>query len=99
LPDRHRIRRSNIVCAESMPGEEALLEEFIDVHLAATPERRLLGQLVALWRNRCRFRVSVARPPIEAARAAATIRDRSLVISRLLVAGSSSRTQVSSCGK
>jgi hypothetical protein len=44
--DRPGIRRSNIVCAEPMPGEEAFLEEFIEAHLAATPEHRLLGQLV-----------------------------------------------------
>lgn len=44
--DRPRIRRSNIVCAEPMPGEEAFLNEFIDTHLSTTPERRLLGQLV-----------------------------------------------------
>jgi hypothetical protein len=44
--DRPRIRRSNIVCAEPMPGEEAFLDEFIEAHLAATPERKLLGQLV-----------------------------------------------------
>ena len=44
--DRPRIRRSNIVCAEPMPGEEAFLEEFIEAHLSATPEHKLLGQLV-----------------------------------------------------
>ena len=44
--DRPRIRRSNIVCAEPMPGEEAFLDEFIETHLAATPERKLLGQLI-----------------------------------------------------
>lgn len=44
--DRPRIRRSNIVCAESMPGEEAFLNEFIEEHLSPTPERKLLGQLV-----------------------------------------------------
>ena len=43
---RPRIRRSNIVCAEPMPGEAAFLDEFIETHLAATPERKLLGQLV-----------------------------------------------------
>jgi hypothetical protein len=42
---RPQIQRSNIVCAEPMPGEEALLEEFIREHLSATPEDRLLGQL------------------------------------------------------
>jgi hypothetical protein len=44
--DRPRIRRSNIVCAEPMPGEEALLNEFIERHLSATPELRLVAQLV-----------------------------------------------------
>jgi hypothetical protein len=44
--ERPRIRRSNIVCAEPMPGEGAFLEEFIEAHLAATPEDKLLGQLV-----------------------------------------------------
>jgi Eco57I restriction-modification methylase len=44
--NRPCIRRSNIVCAEPMPGEEAFLDEFIEAHLAATPEHRLLGQLV-----------------------------------------------------
>ena len=44
--NRPRIRRSNIVCAEPMPGDEAFLEEFIATHLSATPEGKLLGQLV-----------------------------------------------------
>jgi hypothetical protein len=44
--ERPRIRRSNIVCAEPMPGEEAFLNEFIEAHLSPTPERKLLGQLV-----------------------------------------------------
>ena len=44
--DRPRIRRSNIVCAEPMPGEEKFLEEFTAAHLITTPERKLLGQLV-----------------------------------------------------
>jgi len=48
---RPQIRRSNIVCAEPMPGEEALLKEFIERHLSATPELRLVGQLV-----RCVFK-------------------------------------------
>jgi hypothetical protein len=43
--DRPRIRRSNIVCAEPMPGEESLLNEFIERHLSATPELRLVAQL------------------------------------------------------
>jgi hypothetical protein len=44
--DRPRIRRSNVVCAEPMPGETRLLEEFITTELAATPEQQVLGQLV-----------------------------------------------------
>ena len=44
--DRPQIRRSNIVCAEPMPGEEALLSEFIETHLSATAEQQLVGQLV-----------------------------------------------------
>ena len=44
--DRPRFRRSNIVCAEPMPGEEAFLDEFIVAQLSVTPERKLLGQLV-----------------------------------------------------
>jgi len=44
--ERPRIRRSNIVCAEPMPGEESLLNEFIERHLSATPELRLVAQLV-----------------------------------------------------
>jgi hypothetical protein len=44
--DRPQIRRSNVVCAEPMPGEESLLQEFLDKHLSADPERQLLGQLV-----------------------------------------------------
>ncbi len=44
--DRPRVRRSNVVCAEPMPGEESLLHEFLDEHLSADPERQLLGQLV-----------------------------------------------------
>lgn len=44
--DRPRIRRSNIVCAEPMPGDVAFLDEFTTAHLSATPEDKLLGQLV-----------------------------------------------------
>lgn len=44
--DRPQIERSNVVCAEPMPGEESLLQEFLDVHLSGDPERQLLGQLV-----------------------------------------------------
>lgn len=43
---RPQIRKSNIVCAEPMPGEERLLDEFIEQFLADTPEQRLVGQLV-----------------------------------------------------
>lgn len=44
--DRPQIRRSNIVCAETIPGEASLLQDFIDKHLSDTPESRLLGQLL-----------------------------------------------------
>jgi len=44
--DRPQIKRSNIVCAEPMPGEEALLSEFIETRLSATAEQQLVGQLV-----------------------------------------------------
>jgi hypothetical protein len=44
--ERPQIRKSNIVCAEPMPGEEQLLDEFIGQHLADMPEQRLVGQLV-----------------------------------------------------
>ena len=43
---RPQIRRSNIVCAEPMPGEADLLEEFIAKHFADTTEKRLLGAFV-----------------------------------------------------
>lgn len=43
---RPTIRRSNIVCAEAMPGEETFFNEFIEAHLSATPEMRLLSQLL-----------------------------------------------------
>jgi hypothetical protein len=46
LVKRPRIRRSNIVCAEPMPGEEAFLDEFIEGQLSGTAEKNLLGQLV-----------------------------------------------------
>jgi hypothetical protein len=39
--DRPRVRRSNIVCAEPMPGSHEMLEEFV-----ATLEPDLLGELV-----------------------------------------------------
>ena len=44
--DRPQIRRSNIVCAEPMPGETDLLEEFVTKHFSETPEKRLLGEFV-----------------------------------------------------
>jgi hypothetical protein len=44
--ERPQIRRSNIVCAEPMPGERDLLEEFIEKQLSSTAELRLIGQLV-----------------------------------------------------
>lgn len=43
VANRPRITRSNIVCAEPMPGERELLEEFI-----ASLQPRLLGQLVRI---------------------------------------------------
>jgi hypothetical protein len=39
--DRPKITRSNIVCAEPMPGEQAMLKEFV-----AQLEPKLLGQLI-----------------------------------------------------
>ena len=39
--DRPQITRSNLVCAEPMPGEAHMLKEFI-----GEPERKLLGQLL-----------------------------------------------------
>ncbi len=44
--DRPQIRRSNIVCAEPMPGEADLLEEFVTKHFSEKPEKRLLGEFV-----------------------------------------------------
>jgi hypothetical protein len=46
LSQRPQIQKSNVVCAEPMPGEERLLSEFLEWHLASTPEQRLVGQLV-----------------------------------------------------
>ena len=43
---RPQIRRSNIACAEPMPGEAAFLEEFIAQHLSGDPERQFLAGLV-----------------------------------------------------
>lgn len=46
LQDRPSVRRSNIVCAEPMPGEAAFLAEFIETHFSANAEGKLLGQLL-----------------------------------------------------
>ncbi len=43
---RPRVATIRVVCAEPMPGEESLLQEFLDNQLSATPEDRVLGQLV-----------------------------------------------------
>ena len=48
--DRPRIRESGIVCAEPMPGEEDLLEAYVEKLEAKGPEGRLLGDLVReIW--------------------------------------------------
>jgi hypothetical protein len=44
--ERPQIRRSNIVCAEPMPGEESFLNEFIEEQFSGSSEKNLLGQLV-----------------------------------------------------
>jgi hypothetical protein len=44
--DRPRIVRSNIVCAEPMPGNSDLLEEFLQKHLSSDAEGQLLTVLV-----------------------------------------------------
>jgi len=46
LSERPQIQKSNIVCAEPMPGEERLLDEFLEQHLVDTPEQQVVGQLV-----------------------------------------------------
>ncbi|MEI6341109.1 MAG: hypothetical protein WCR07_04065 [Verrucomicrobiota bacterium] len=47
--DRPAVRRSNIVCAEPMPGERDLLREFVQQHFPA-PERALfLSFLENVW--------------------------------------------------
>ena len=43
---RPQIQKSNVICAEPMPGEVALLHEFLECHLSETPEQRLVRQLV-----------------------------------------------------
>ena len=44
--DRPQIRKSHVVCAEPMPGNRQLLEEFIAAHLAGTPENEILAKLL-----------------------------------------------------
>ncbi len=44
--DRPQVAISRIVCAEPMPGEEPLLQEFLNSSLSVTPEDRMLGQFV-----------------------------------------------------
>ncbi|WP_425395410.1 BREX-1 system adenine-specific DNA-methyltransferase PglX [Aeoliella sp.] len=44
--NRPAVDRSNIVCAEPMPGEAAFLEEFITKHLSADAEGQFLASLV-----------------------------------------------------
>lgn len=43
---RPTIAKSNIVCAEPMPGEAAFLDEFVKEHLSSSAEDRFLGTLV-----------------------------------------------------
>jgi len=43
---RPQIRRSNVVCAEQMPGDEGLLPEFITRQLSETPEDRVIGEML-----------------------------------------------------
>lgn len=48
--DRPRIQKSGIVCAEPMPGEEDLLEAYVEKLREKGPEGRLLGDLVeVIW--------------------------------------------------
>ena len=44
--DRPQIRKSHVVCAEPMPGNRKLLDEFIAAHLVATPENEILAKLL-----------------------------------------------------
>lgn len=44
--DRPQIRKSHVVCAEPMPGNRQLLDEFIAAHLMGTPENEILGKLL-----------------------------------------------------
>ena len=43
---RPQIKKSHVVTAEPMPGDAALLDEFITRCLSRTPEEKLLGQLL-----------------------------------------------------
>lgn len=43
---RPRIRKSNVVCAEPMPGNRQLLEEFIATYLTGTTENEILAKLL-----------------------------------------------------
>jgi hypothetical protein len=48
--DRPRIRQSGIVCAEPMPGDEDLLDAYVETLEEKGPEGRLLGDLVReIW--------------------------------------------------
>jgi len=44
--ERPLIRKVNIAVAEPMPGEQAMLDDFIAAQLSGDPEARLLGQLL-----------------------------------------------------
>jgi hypothetical protein len=44
--NRPQIMRSNIVCAEPMPGESELLEQFISDHLSQTSEQQTIASIV-----------------------------------------------------
>ncbi len=44
--DRPTIQKSNIVCAEPMPGEADMLEEFIEKHLSSDSEKQVIASIV-----------------------------------------------------
>ena len=44
--DRPQIRKSHVVCAEPMPGNRELLDEFITAYLTGTPENEILAKLL-----------------------------------------------------
>ncbi|MDC0935230.1 BREX-1 system adenine-specific DNA-methyltransferase PglX [Pirellulales bacterium] len=44
--NRPSVTKSNLVCAEAMPGDAVLLDDFVQSCLSTTPEDRLLGQLL-----------------------------------------------------